>query len=45
MDYRLFAVGAFVVGIIVCGIRVTRHVVNRYRMRLEAAARPSVPTH
>ena len=45
VDYRLFAVGAFVVGIIVCGIRVTRHVVNRYRMRLEAAARHSVPTH
>ena len=44
VDYRLFAVGAFVVGIIVCGIRVTRHVVNRYRMRLEAAAH-SVPTH
>ena len=45
VDYRLFAVGAFVVGIIVCGIRVTRHVVNRYRMRLEAAARRSVSTH
>ena len=44
VDYRLFAVGAFVVGIIVCGIRVTRHVVNRYRMRLEAAAH-SIPTH
>ena len=45
VDYRLLVVGAFVVGIIVCGIRVTRHVVNRYRMRLEAAARHSVPTH
>ena len=45
VDYRLFAVGAFVVGIIACGIRVTRHVVNRYRRRLEAAARHSVPTH
>jgi hypothetical protein len=45
VDYRLFAVGAFVVAIIVGGIRVTRHVVNRYRMRLEAAARQSVPTH
>ena len=33
VDYRFFAVGAFVVGIIVCGIGVTRHVVNRYRMR------------
>ena len=33
------------VAIIVGGIRVTRHVVNRYRMRLEAAARRSVPTH
>ena len=41
----MMAVGAFVVGIIVCGIRVTRHLVNRYRMRLEAAARHSVPTH
>jgi hypothetical protein len=45
VDYRLFAVGAFVAGIIACGIRVTRYLVNRYRVRLEAAARHSVPTH
>lgn len=45
VDYRFFAVGAFVVAIIACGIRVTRHVVRRYRLRLEAAARRSVPTH
>jgi hypothetical protein len=45
VDYRLFAVGAFVVVIIACGIRVTRHVVTRYRLRLEAAASRSVPTH
>lgn len=45
VDYRLFAVGAFVVGIIAGGIRVTRCLVNRYRVRLEAAARHSVPTH
>ncbi|MBX3238031.1 MAG: hypothetical protein KF814_17940 [Nitrospiraceae bacterium] len=45
VDYRLFAVVAFVAAIILSGMRVTSHVVNRYRMRLEAAARHSVPTH
>jgi hypothetical protein len=41
----LFAVVAFVAAIIITGIRVQRHVVNRYRMRLEAAAHHSVPIH
>jgi uncharacterized membrane protein (DUF485 family) len=45
VDYRLFAVVAFVAAIIITGIRVQRHVVNRYRMRLEAAAHHSVPIH
>ncbi len=45
VDYRLFAVVAFVAAIIVSGIRFKRHIVNRYRMRLEAAAHHSVPIH
>jgi hypothetical protein len=45
VDYRLFAVIAFVAAIIVTGIRVQRLVVNRYRMRLEATAHHSVPIH
>ncbi|MFO0729785.1 MAG: hypothetical protein U0361_02100 [Nitrospiraceae bacterium] len=35
VDYRLFAVVAFVAAIILSGMRVQRHVVNRYRMRLK----------
>ncbi len=45
VDYRLFAVIAFVAAIILSGMRLQRLVVNRYRMRLEAAAHHSVPIH
>ena len=43
VDYRFFVVVAFVIAILVCGIVLKRHMVNRYRMRLETAAHRSTP--
>ncbi|WP_447603411.1 hypothetical protein [Nitrospira sp. Nam80] len=45
VDYRLFVVGAFVVIIVVFGILLKRHLVNRYRTKLETAAQQSAPLH
>ena len=43
VDYRFFAVVAFVIAILVCGIVLKRHLVNRYRIRLETAAQRAAP--
>ena len=45
VDYRLFLVVAFVVVILVFGVVLKRHLVNRYRMKLETAAHQSAPLH
>lgn len=45
VDYRLFVVVAFVVIIVVFGILLKRHLVNRYRIKLETAAHQSASLH
>lgn len=45
VDYRLFVVVAFVVIIVVFGILLKRHLVNRYRIKLETAAHQSAPLY
>jgi hypothetical protein len=45
VDYRLFVVVAFVIVILVFGIVLKRHLVNRYRIKLETAAQQSAPLH
>lgn len=43
VDYRLFVVAAFVILIVVSGILLRRHLVNRYRIKLETAGQQSAP--
>jgi hypothetical protein len=45
VDYRLFVVVTFVIVILVFGILLKRHLVNRYRIKLETAAHQSAPLH
>lgn len=38
VDYRVFLLGCFVVGVIVSGLMLKRYLIDQYRLRLEAKA-------